>query len=839
MFNEWSIKKRVIVSVVCLCLASITILGVFAYRFQLHELQQSLKDQAQNQGRLFQAIVTADAEGLARGHAGLDRLDPLLSAFAAGNKDQLLAVAQPIFNDIKQNNNITHMYFIQPDGKVLLRAHKPQQSGDVLTRATFLKAQETKQTASGLEMGKNFFSLRSVRPVSFQGQPLGYMEIAEEIDHVFEKMKQITGNDVSLFLTEEFMASKATEVKSEKVGSFQILYPTSKELSLGLAASVLPEMKEALQTPKVSIVSYRGGKYVVSMAPFQDAAGVTSGVLFSHKEISSLFSTMWAGVASNVAILALIVLGSLFLLFLSLKKSLLLFTTLKEHIVSVTTTWDLSKRLTIDTHDEIGEMAADFNAMTEKLAEMVQQVNRSSNELGRVSSTLVQVSGTVMGAAEQQSSSVNEASSAMTQINSSIKEVAQGVESLSHSASESSSSILELAASVEEVALSAASLAGSVDEVGSAINQMAASIKQVGANADLLMEAADINSSSILEMDSSIKEVEKNAMSTVTISESVRNDAEIGKQAVESTILGINAIKDSSRITSEVIANLSQRAGDIGAILQVIDDVAAQTNLLALNAAIIAAQAGEHGKGFAVVAGEIKQLADRTSSSTRKISDVVTGVLEETERAVAAIGHAEHNIAQGEALSRKSGEALEKIVTGVQMATEQVNSIARATAEQSKGSKMIRDTTERVTAMVRQIAISTKEQGQGSAMVLTAVERMKSMTEQVKNSTREQSNVSGFIARATEDITAMIRQIKTACDEQTRGSEQIIPAVENIKGATESNLGAVRVLRESMAALTGQIGALQNEIDRFNSGAGKREEAEVAPGATPLPLPFA
>jgi len=818
MFAMWSIKKRVLVSVISLCLASITIVGFFAYQHQMHQMREGLQDQAKNDGRLFAAILAADAQGLATGHSGLDRLDALLAPFAAGNKDALLAAARPIFNEIKQNNNITHMYFIEPDGKVLLRVHKPEQSGDVLKRATFLKAQETKQLASGIEMGKNFFSLRCVRPVSYQGKPLGFMEIAQEIDHVFQQMKQITGSEASLFLTEEFLKSKATEVASEKSGSFQILYPTQKEVALGLAAKLLPEMKDALQGPKVSIVSYNGGKYVVGMGPIQDATGVTAGLLFSHKEISPLFSTMWQGVAANLALLIVIILSSLFLLYLSLRRSLNLFQMLKEQIVSVTTTWDLTRRVEIDTHDEIGEMAADFNTMTEKLSEMVQQVNWSSAELGRVSANLVQVSGTVMGAAEQQSVSVHEASSAMTQINASIKGVAQGVEGLSQSASESSSSILEMASSVEEVALSAESLAQSVDEVGSAIIQMSASIKQVGRNADALMEEASINSSSIVEMDSSIKEVEKNALNTVTISEAVRHDAEIGKSAVESTILGINAIKASSLITSEVIVNLSKRAGDIGAILSVIDDVAEQTNLLALNAAIIAAQAGEHGKGFAVVAGEIKQLAERTSVSTRKISDVINGVLHETDRAVVAIGQAEQNIAQGEALSRKSGEALEKIVSGVQKATEQVNGIARATAEQAKGSKMIRDTTERVTTMVRQIAISTREQGDGSTMVLSSVERMKQLTEQVKNSTREQSNVGNFIARSTEHITDMIRQIKNACDEQSRGSDLVLPAVESIKVATESNLGAVKVLGESMSALATQIGALQNEIDRFQVG---------------------
>ena len=166
---------------------------------------------------------------------------------------------------------------------------------------------------------------------------------------------------------------------------------------------------------------------------------------------------------------------------------------------------------------------------------------------------------------------------------------------------------------------------------------MAASIKQVGGSAENLMEAANITSSSVMEMDSSIKQVEKNALDTAAVSEEVKRDAEVGKEAVEATIAGINAIKNSSRITSEVITTLSERANDIGAILSVIDDVAGQTNLLALNAAIIAAQAGEHGKGFAVVAEEIKGLAERTSSSTREIAEVIKGVQDETRRAVEAI----------------------------------------------------------------------------------------------------------------------------------------------------------------------------------------------------------
>jgi methyl-accepting chemotaxis protein len=72
------------------------------------------------------------------------------------------------------------------------------------------------------------------------------------------------------------------------------------------------------------------------------------------------------------------------------------------------------------------------------------------------------------------------------------------------------------------------------------------------------------------------------------------------------SIEGIENVKNSVVALADVINLLGKRTGDIGSILNVIDEVADQTNLLALNAAILASKAGEHGRGFAIVADEIK-----------------------------------------------------------------------------------------------------------------------------------------------------------------------------------------------------------------------------------------
>jgi methyl-accepting chemotaxis protein len=475
---------------------------------------------------------------------------------------------------------------------------------------------------------------------------------------------------------------------------------------------------------------------------------------------------------------------------------------------------DRSKQATAG--GEIGELNCALNGMVENLNTMVRNVNRSVSELSLISNNISGASRKVLDAAEIQAEAANNTSSAMTQINSSIKGVADGVDSVSQSAAESSSSIAEMASSMAEMAHSVEILAGSVDEVSSSIVEMTAAIKQVGSNVNCLLESVETTALSIAEMDGSIKQIEENASDTSSIVQEVSADAATGQIAVQAVIDGMDEIRQSSRTTSEVVETLSTRATAIGNILSVIDEVADQTKLLALNAAIIASQAGEHGKGFSVVADEIKKLAERTSSSTREIETVIRGVQDETLRAVEAIGQAERRIEDGVVLSRKSGEALDKIVVGAERASQRMEQIARATFEQGKGSGMIREAIEQVTDMVEQIARATYEQETGSGQIIDNVTKMKELTGQAKNSTLEQSRVAALIARNSEEITDMMRQINRICDEQQRGSEQVMTAVADIQGSTAINLEATQVMKDALAKLYNHTEILKKEMNVFS-----------------------
>jgi methyl-accepting chemotaxis protein len=154
---------------------------------------------------------------------------------------------------------------------------------------------------------------------------------------------------------------------------------------------------------------------------------------------------------------------------------------------------------------------------------------------------------------------------------------------------------------------------------------------------------------------------------------------------------------------------LGEKAQSIGAIMNVISDIADQTNLLALNAAIEAARAGDAGRGFAVVADEVRKLAEKTMTATKEVGDSIGAIQKGAKDSIAKVGEAAEAVARATELAGASEQALRAIVTLVDETSSQVQGIAAAAEEQSAASEEINRAEEAVSRLSGDIARGMRE----------------------------------------------------------------------------------------------------------------------------------
>jgi twitching motility protein PilJ len=182
-----------------------------------------------------------------------------------------------------------------------------------------------------------------------------------------------------------------------------------------------------------------------------------------------------------------------------------------------------------------------------------------------------------------------------------------------------------------------------------------------------------------------------------------------GGAAVSETIKGMQRIRATVQSTGKKIKGLGERSLEIGAIIEVINEIATQTNLLALNAAIEAARAGEQGKGFAVVADEVRKLAERAARATKDITGLIKGIQVETSEAVTVMEEGTREVEEGTKLADQAGAALREIEQIVKQTSTLMTDITRAAADQVKSTESVVHTMGNISQLTQETAHGVQE----------------------------------------------------------------------------------------------------------------------------------
>ena len=318
----------------------------------------------------------------------------------------------------------------------------------------------------------------------------------------------------------------------------------------------------------------------ISTIPNSDWAAVTyvprEEVL---KDVDNLFQTV-------IPIVLVIVLVLFVLIIICVRRMVGKPVRKLNQVASEIADGNLEQSIQYKAHDELGELADNFNRTTIRLREYVVYIEEIANSLAEIAA------GNLNFTLEQEY--VGEFSKIRT-------------------------SLEDISSSLNRV----------IGQINMTAHQVSMGSEHVSTGAQTLSQGAAEQASAIEELATTITEV----------SDVVQKDAQGAKKASEISL----AVEQSSKESNEKMQNMAeaiQRINDqsmeIYKIIKTIDDIAFQTNILSLNASVEAARAGTAGKGFAVVADEVRNLAAKSAEAAHETGELIEQTVEAVQKGTAA-----------------------------------------------------------------------------------------------------------------------------------------------------------------------------------------------------------
>jgi methyl-accepting chemotaxis protein len=244
-------------------------------------------------------------------------------------------------------------------------------------------------------------------------------------------------------------------------------------------------------------------------------------------------------------------------------------------------------------------------------------------------------------------------------------------------------------------------LTGVVAELGTATRDLTAIGQDIRQGATGQQQRLESTAEAMAQMRDAVGEVAQNAAEASKATGLTRETATEGETIVKRTMTATDGLKNLADSLKVDMGRLGSQSEGIGAVIQVISDIADQTNLLALNAAIEAARAGDAGRGFAVVADEVRKLAEKTMAATGEVGKSIQAIQAMTRENRDSVDKTLAAVDAVAGLAEASGDKLRQILTAAELAATQVRAIATAADQQAVSARSIMDSVDDVSEIAR------------------------------------------------------------------------------------------------------------------------------------------
>ncbi|MBL8096202.1 MAG: CZB domain-containing protein [Anaerolineales bacterium] len=679
--------------------------------------------------------------------------DPdIQQAFAERDRERLLALMEPIYATLHERYGVSQAHFHIAPGVSFLRVHKPEAFGDDIstTRLMAVKALSEQTVVTGLEQGKGGYGLRGIVPVTHNGIFIGTFEIGFDFSAaLLDEFKASQGSDVSVYLFDPAGETPFTLLAST--------LETPADISTAIRQQVIDE-----GAPQTAQVDLGQEPHRILSHLLTDFSGHPVGVfevdLSRAEAIQTIQNSQYLSLGLGVALLLLAGIVIWQILSRVIIRPLMQLTNIAMRLAEGDTQVRVAETR---RPDEIGKLT---RALAQTTLFLIDSANTATTVAAGDLTTVVQPRSQADTLGQALARMVVDLRGALNQVSEAADEVQQASQHLVDNTARVGDASRQIAATVEQVSAGARQQADGVTRTANSMNQMKSAIEGVAQGAQEQASAMTQASAIAQQINAAIEQVTASTTAVDRDSASAASAARAGVDVVSETLAGMNTIKVKVNVSAAKVREMGQRSDEIGAIVELIDDISSQTNLLALNAAIEAARAGEHGRGFAVVADEVRKLAERSSGATKEIGGLVRAIQTSVKDAVSAMDDGSREVEIGAQRAQAAGQALNEIVTAAEAVQSQVTTTLQATTSMSSASHQLTESMDSVSAVVEENTAATEQMAAGSIEVADALRAVAAVGQENGAAVSDVAQAASAIAGQVESVAAASTQLAQLAD---------------------------------------------------------------------------
>ncbi|QTA92615.1 methyl-accepting chemotaxis protein [Desulfonema magnum] len=699
--------------------------------------------------------------------------------------------AEPTFKQFAENYGLHDIHLIDNDGNILLTAARRADIFTNLTSGPYSNSnlaklfQKVKRApAAYVELGlfefyqpANNVEVFIASPILAGGTHVGILAFQlpyEEMNKILQERQGLgeTGESYMVNLGDLLMRSDSrfssqSTILKQKVDTEPVRRAARGETGIIIAKD------------------YRGVEVICAYQPFE-ILGIKEAILTSiDLEEAMIPVAEMERTAFFIAIMTIVLVVVLALFMANLLAGPI--TRIAVMINKIATERDFTLEIPIEYEDEIGNMAAEVNALMRVLNNAFVMVDDSARKIDENASEVFQRASANRERAENQEKEVIESEKILKAMGATAGEVQKASYAQRDAANLSSQHIGEFVEALDKVEDASKGQANEVAVATDRVVAMGETGAIVVATAGKQGEAVAKVTAAVDEFARAVEEMTQIAVRSTEHGRQVLEAANEGTLSVNATVEGMRAIAESSDQISEIIS--------------VITEIAEQTNLLALNAAIEAARAGAHGKGFAVVADEVGKLAQRSSEAAKEITQLIKD--------------SATRVTEGTNLTDQSAFALQKIAQGGEVNMQAIEEISRTSDILTKGTRNIHSMMQELNTLAQEIASHAGQQGarrEAAQKALSVVEQnAQTIVELVTEADKGAASVSDEMQTIVKR-TGEMEQMTDLQAERSKNASGI--AARHVEGSRSTVEGAGRVVGISKELQT-LSQSLAREVSQF------------------------